>query len=82
MFRQFDQSYEEAEFIVKDILAHGYPYEDCVVLYRTNAQSRVFEEKLVQENIPYRIVGAINFYSRKEIKESSLLSEDHPQSRG
>ncbi len=44
-------------------------YSDFAILYRTNAQSRIFEEKLVQENIPYRIVGAINFYARKEIKD-------------
>lgn len=69
VFRQFDQSYEEAEFIVKDILAHGYPYEDCVVLYRTNAQSRLLEEKCISYNVPYRLVGGVNFYQRKEIKD-------------
>ncbi|MCI8727836.1 MAG: UvrD-helicase domain-containing protein [Hungatella sp.] len=69
VFRQFDQSYEEAEFIVKDILAHGYPYEDCVVLYRTNAQSRLLEEKCISYSVPYRLVGGVNFYQRKEIKD-------------
>ena len=44
-------------------------YKDFAILYRTNAQSRVFEEKLVMHNIPYRIVGAVNFYQRKEIKD-------------
>lgn len=69
VFRQFDQSYEEAEFIVKDILAHNYSYEDCVVLYRTNAQSRLLEEKCISYNVPYRLVGGVNFYQRKEIKD-------------
>ncbi len=70
---QFYNEYEEAAGIAEDIRQkindHGYAYSDFAILYRTNAQSRVFEEKLVQENIPYRIVGAINFYSRKEIKD-------------
>ena len=47
----------------------GYQYKDCAVLYRTNAQSRLFEEKFVVSNIPYRIVGGVNFYARKEIKD-------------
>ena len=68
-FKQFDQSYEEADFIVKDILAKGYPYEDCAVLYRTNAQSRLLEEKCIAYNVPYRLVGGVNFYQRKEIKD-------------
>ena len=44
-------------------------YNDHAVLYRTNAQSRMFEEKFVTANIPYKIVGGINFYARKEIKD-------------
>ncbi len=68
-FRQFDQAYEEADFIVRDILAKGYPYEDCAVLYRTNAQSRLLEEKCIAYNVPYRLVGGVNFYQRKEIKD-------------
>ncbi len=72
-FVQFLNEYEEAAGIAGDIkrdsdtARHGY--SDFAILYRTNAQSRIFEEKLVQENIPYRIVGAINFYARKEIKD-------------
>lgn len=70
---QYMNEYEEAAGIAGDISneinEHGNRYSDFAILYRTNAQSRVFEEKLVQENIPYRIVGAINFYSRKEIKD-------------
>ena len=69
--RQFDTAYEEAEAIVKDILAHKdtYDYGDCAVLYRTNAQSRLLEEKCVSYNLPYRLVGGVNFYQRKEIKD-------------
>ena len=44
-------------------------YHDCAVLYRTNAQSRLFEEKCLLANIPYKIVGGVNFYARKEIKD-------------
>ena len=71
-FRQFDSAYDEAEFIVDDICrktrGNGANYNDFAILYRTNAQSRLFEEKFVTANIPYKIVGGINFYARKEIK--------------
>ncbi len=72
-FVQFRNEYEEAAGIAGDIKHETdtarRSYSDFAILYRTNAQSRIFEEKLVQENIPYRIVGAINFYARKEIKD-------------
>ncbi len=68
-FQRLDQAYEEAEFIIRDILSKGYPYQECVVLYRTNAQSRLLEEQCIQFNIPYRLVGGVNFYQRKEIKD-------------
>ena len=71
-FRQFDTAYEEAEYVVSDIrsqVRNGYDYKDCAILYRTNAQSRLLEEKLVIAGMPYNIVGGINFYSRKEIKD-------------
>ena len=71
-FRQFDTAYEEAEYVVSDIRAkvrEGRDYKDCAILYRTNAQSRTLEEKLVIAGMPYNIVGGINFYSRKEIKD-------------
>ena len=75
-FEQFDSAYEEADFIVKDIAKRvnkgEYDYGDCAVLYRTNAQSRLLEEKLMMSGIPYKIVGGVNFYARKEIKD--LLS--------
>ena len=71
-FRQFDNAYEEAEYIVSDIrskVREGRDYKDCAILYRTNAQSRLLEEKLVLAGMPYNIVGGINFYARKEIKD-------------
>ena len=72
-FRQFMNGYEEAEYVIGEISrAHrenGAKYKDCAVLYRTNAQSRLFEEKCLLANIPYKIVGGVNFYARKEIKD-------------
>lgn len=73
VFRQFTTGFEEADFAAKDITEkvykQGYQYKDCAVLYRTNAQSRLFEEKFVVSNIPYKIIGGVNFYARKEIKD-------------
>ncbi len=73
LFHQFETSYDEADFVAKDVTRQvykqGYSYRDCAVLYRTNAQSRLFEEKFVVSNIPYKIVGGINFYARKEVKD-------------
>lgn len=72
-FRQFDTAYEEAEFVAEDIakkVKRGETdYGECAVLYRTNAQSRLLEEKLIMESIPYDVVGGTNFYSRREIKD-------------
>lgn len=70
--RQFDTGYDEADFIAGDIkknVSDGAAYNDHAILYRTNAQSRLFEEKFVAANIPYKIVGGINFYARREIKD-------------
>ena len=70
--RQFDTAYDEAQFIAEDIkdeTEQGANYSDHAVLYRPNAQSRLLEEKFVAMNIPYKIVGGINFYSRREIKD-------------
>ena len=70
--RQFDTAYDEAEFIAEDIkkeVRDGVSYNDNAVLYRTNAQSRLLEEKFIAMNIPYKIVGGINFYARREIKD-------------
>ncbi len=72
-FRQVDSAGEEAEVIAQSIrsfVSRGlYDYGDCAVLYRTNAQSRMLEERFVRENIPYRIFGGVNFYSRREVKD-------------
>lgn len=72
-FRQFDNAFDEAEYIVGDIRERvdkgEAAYHDHAILYRTNAQSRMFEEKFVTANIPYKIVGGINFYARREIKD-------------
>lgn len=72
-FRQFLNAYEEAEYVVGEIAkAHREgrcKYSDCAILYRTNAQSRLFEEKFLLANIPYKIVGGVNFYARREIKD-------------
>lgn len=70
--RQFETEFDEAEFIAEDIkeeVGRGASYSDSAVLYRTNAQSRLFEEKFVAMNIPYKIVGGVNFYARREIKD-------------
>ncbi len=70
---RFESAYEEADYVVGTIgIKVGkerYRYGDMAVLYRTNAQSRIFEEKLLMAGIPYKIVGGVNFYSRREIKD-------------
>ena len=72
-FEQFETGYDEADFVaeeIKDVVMLGkYQYKDCAVLYRTNARSRLFEERFITANIPYKIVGGVNFYARKEIKD-------------
>ena len=73
LFQQFQNGYEEAEYvsgeISKKVRKGEAEYQNFAVLYRTNAQSRLFEEKFLYANIPYKIVGGVNFYSRKEIKD-------------
>lgn len=68
---QAQNDIEEVEFILDEInaLKHIGSYNDFVILYRTNAQSRILEEILMQRNIPYRLIGALRFYQRKEIKD-------------
>ena len=71
-FQQYGTEYEEARQIIDKIEAlsnEGYDYKNMAILYRTNAQSRVFEESFMIKNIPYRIVGGTNFYQRKEVKD-------------
>ena len=71
--RQFDTAYEEAVYVASEVAKcvkkGNMAYGDCAVLYRTNAQSRLLEEAFVREGIPYSLVGGINFYNRKEIKD-------------
>lgn len=72
-FRQFFNAYEEAEYVAeqirKSIRQSDSSYREHAILYRTNAQSRVLEEQLIRDNIPYRLIGGVNFYARKEIKD-------------
>ena len=72
-FRQFETAKEEADFIVSDIKSKArngiIGYSGCAVLYRTNAQARLIEEACIMSGVPYQVVGGVNFYSRKEIKD-------------
>ena len=72
-FEQLDTVAEEADFVARDIARRvrkgEYQYKDCAILYRTNAQSRLFEERFITANIPYKIFGGVNFYARKEVKD-------------
>ncbi len=72
-YRQYENDNEEASAVISEISSRvregEYDYKDFAILYRTNAQSRSFEEKLVYRNIPYRVIGSVNFYQRKEIKD-------------
>ena len=63
---------DEAQYVlrkIKELINKGVEYKDIAILYRTNAQSRVMEEEMLKENLPYRVVGSFYFYSRKEIKD-------------
>ncbi|OHD66005.1 MAG: hypothetical protein A2176_09545 [Spirochaetes bacterium RBG_13_51_14] len=68
-----NNEYGEAEYVVNTIISlkhrEGLGNSNFAVFYRTNAQSRVFEDRLRRENIPYRVVGGMKFYERKEIKD-------------
>lgn len=71
-YRAYDEK-DEARFAISTIedlmISEGRNYRDFAVLYRTNAQSRTFEEELLNRGIPYQIVGGLRFYQRKEIKD-------------
>ena len=70
-YRAYNEK-DEANYVVKkinELINNGVEYKDIAVLYRTNAQSRVMEEEMLKENLPYRVVGSFYFYSRKEIKD-------------
>ncbi len=76
---------EEAGFVVNELerlhLFHQVPYNEMTVFYRTNFQSRIFEDFLLRKRIPYVIVGGISFYQRKEIKDLlaflRMINSDH-----
>ena len=71
-FFAFANGYAEAEFVADDVARkkrRGIPFSDIAVCYRTNAQSRLLEERFVQKGIPYELVGGVNFYARREIKD-------------
>ena len=71
-FHQYEDGNEEAVSVIADIrqrVAEGSAYSDFAILYRTNAQSRLFEEQLVRRGIPYKLVGGVNFYARREVKD-------------
>lgn len=83
-FHQYETEHEEAGQIaekIEELSNEGYEYKNIAILYRTNAQSRVFEERFMIKNIPYRIVGGTNFYQRKEVKDmiSYLKAVDNGQ---
>ena len=70
-YRAYNEK-DEAQYVirkVKELTNKGVEYKDIAVLYRTNAQSRVVEEEMLKENLPYKVIGSINFYNRKEIKD-------------
>ena len=72
-FIHYETAYGEAEDVIDKIQTEvhmgKHQYQDCAILYRTNAQSRVFEEKCIKKSVPYRLVGGVNFYQRQEIKD-------------
>ena len=70
-YRAFNER-DEAQYVIrkiKELLNRNVDYKDIAILYRTNAQSRVIEEEMLKENMPYRVIGSFYFYSRKEIKD-------------
>lgn len=71
VYRAFSDS-DEGAFISKEVerlVRDGRNYHELAILYRTNAQSRIFEESFMRHSIPYRIIGGLKFYDRKEIKD-------------
>ena len=63
---------DEAQYVsreIKNLINNGIEYQNIAILYRTNAQSHTMEEELLKDSIPYKIVGGVGFYSRKEIKD-------------
>ena len=72
IYKELMDDYEEADFVACEILnlmEEGYSMEDIAILYRTNSQSRIFEEHFMKHHIPYKIFGGLKFYDRKEVKD-------------
>jgi len=69
VFTDFEEGFVVANNISDLRYTNNYRFQDIAILYRTNAQSRVMEEALRKQNIPYRIYGGLSFYQRKEIKD-------------
>ena len=70
-YRAYNEK-DEAQYVIrkaKELINRGVEYKDIAVLYRTNAQSRVVEDEMLKENLPYRVIGSLYFYARKEIKD-------------
>ena len=71
LYKAYDEE-DEARYVyqhIRHLTTSGYKHNDIAILYRTNAQSRAFEETFVKNNIPYQIIGGMRFYDRKEIKD-------------
>jgi DNA helicase-2/ATP-dependent DNA helicase PcrA len=68
-YTDYEEGYNVASRIAEMRMLHSYEYQDFAILYRTNSQSRIFEEALRKINIPYRIYGGLSFYQRKEVKD-------------
>ena len=64
-----DEAFQLAKYIKKEISKKKLSYKDCAILYRTNAQSRALEDIFTKEKIPYIIIGGVEFYRRKEVKD-------------
>lgn len=83
-FNHLENDHAEARFVIDQVISHqraGVPLDQMVVFYRTNAQSRHFEDALLSKNIPYKVIGGLSFYQRKEIKDLlaflKMLHSDH-----
>lgn len=68
-FQEFEGANDEAQAVIREARNCGRAYHDQAVLYRTNAQSRLLEEQCIKMNVPYQIIGGVNFYQRREIKD-------------
>jgi DNA helicase-2/ATP-dependent DNA helicase PcrA len=70
-----DNDHGEAEFVARKLVHYqaDFPLNDCVIFYRTNFQSRIFEDMLLKLRIPYTIIGGLSFYQRREIKDILCL---------